>query len=690
MKMMTATMLTLAMTVGCAVAQQGDRLQQAFERLDANDDGKISREEAGGREWFDRFDADGDGFLTSEEAQAIGRRQADQRPARDVGPRTGAVPEGVTKHADIAYAQMEGVAPESLSLDLYTPESIENAPIMLYVHGGGWARGDKSAVWRKAELFAGSGWLFASANYRFVPEVTPAEEVRDVARAVGWLHEHAAEYGGDPERIYLMGHSAGAHLVALVSTYPAPLQEAGLSLRALSGTVVVDTGMVDVESHMPNVGSLSLFSNAFGDDPEFWREVSPLTYVAPDTGIPPMLMLVQGKETRAALSRRFADALVASGVAAQLQYLPEHDHGSINSSIGVPGDPTTEAVVAFLTGLGEALSAGGRTDAQASDTGSLGPANIQAAAQYSAENGGVSMLVMVDGEIVFEDYPNEGAVDAEWELASGTKSFCGVMAAAAVEDGLLDLDELVSDTITEWREVPGKQKMTVRQLISLTGGQETGGEAGRIPSYAQAVEAPLVAQPGERFIYGAVPFQVFGEVMRRKLDGSPLAYMEERIFEPIGLEHGRWLTYPGDNPRMPSGAALAARNWAKLGELMRLGGQCGGEQVIARELLDQCLQRSDANPCYGLTWWLVRPATRTELPQGDLLSRLMAQIATVPGAPEDLFIAGGAGGQRMYVSREAGFVVVRQASGVTDYLWRGKKMTFSDVQFMRVLLGADG
>ncbi|MFW5867563.1 MAG: serine hydrolase, partial [Armatimonadota bacterium] len=321
------------------------------------------------------------------------------------------------------------------------------------------------------------------------------------------------------------------------------------------------------------------------------------------------------------------------------------------------------------------------------DTGPFAPTDIEAAAQYSAENGGVSMLVMVDGEVVFEDYPNEGAQDAAWELASGTKSFCGVMAAAAVEDGLLELDEKVSDTITEWQGVAGKREMTIRQLLSLVGGQETGGEKGRVPTYQQALDAPLVAQPDERFVYGAVPFQVFGEVMRRKLGGSPLAYMQERIFTPIGLEHGRWLTHADGNPRMPSGAALTARDWAKLGELMRQSGEWEGEQVIAGELLDECLQPSPRNPCYGLTWWLVRKATREELPR-DRLSHLMAQIARVDGVPDDLFLAGGAGGQRLYVSRDLGTVVVRQAAGVTDYLWRGKPMTFSDVRFIATLFGA--
>jgi polyhydroxybutyrate depolymerase len=303
-------------------------------------------------------DAEGDGFVTQEEAQAIGQRE--RRPVEQqasAGTREGTVPEGVTKHADIAYAEIEGSDPERLSLDLYAADGAEDAPIMLNVHGGGWHRGDKSAVWRKPELFAGSGWLFASTNYRFVPEVTPADQVRDIARAIAWLHGHAADYGGDPGRIYLMGHSAGAHLVALVSTYPAALQEAGLSLSALSGTVVVDTGTLDLETHMPGIGGRDPWHAAFGEDPVFWREMSPLAHVVPDTGTPPMLMLVQGSQRRIGHVRRFTNALIACGFDAQMRVFPQHTHRSINRSIGAPGDATTEAVAAFLTGLGETVSA---------------------------------------------------------------------------------------------------------------------------------------------------------------------------------------------------------------------------------------------------------------------------------------------------------------------------------------------
>ncbi|MGI5818535.1 MAG: alpha/beta hydrolase [Armatimonadota bacterium] len=274
--------------------------------------------------------------------------------------RVAPLPDGVTKHPDIAYAEIEGVDPQRLMLDLYRPEGAESAPIMLFIHGGGWSRGDRSAVWRKPEFFCGSGWLFASANYRFVPEVTPAEQVRDIARAVAWLRDNAAQFGGDPERIFLMGHSAGAHLVALVSTDPRPLEEAGLSLSALSGTVVIDTGTLDLEAHMRSVGArAALWVNVFGDDPEGWRPLSPLAQVAPDAGIPPFLLLMQGTRTRRENAQRFADALVMCGVEAEAVHLPGHTHASINRSVGEPGDPTTEAVAGFLSGLGAPVSCRG-------------------------------------------------------------------------------------------------------------------------------------------------------------------------------------------------------------------------------------------------------------------------------------------------------------------------------------------
>ena len=183
------------------------------------------------------------------------------------------------------------------------------------------------------------------------------------------------------------------------------------------------------------------------------------------------------------------------------------------------------------------------------------------------------------------------------------------MAIAAQQDGLLSLDEPASKTLTEWQGDPLREKITLRQLLNLTSGIP-GGNLGRIPTYQEAVQSPAEAPPGTRFSYGPVPFQIFGEVMRRKLGGDPLAYLQRRIFQPIGLEYAFWRRGPDGNPHLPSGAFLTARNWARFGELVRQGGVWQGQRVVDAALLDRCFEPSQVNPLYGLSWWLARPIDR--------------------------------------------------------------------------------
>ncbi|MGH9900696.1 MAG: serine hydrolase domain-containing protein, partial [Pyrinomonadaceae bacterium] len=169
-------------------------------------------------------------------------------------------------------------------------------------------------------------------------------------------------------------------------------------------------------------------------------------------------------------------------------------------------------------------------------------ARYESAADYSERTRGLSVLVMKGGRAVFEQYQNGHAADTPHMLASGTKSFSGVMAAAAVADGLLKLDEPVSQTVTEWKSDPRKSKVTIRQLLSLTGGVEAG-RVGRPPAYAEAITFAPVADPGTKFEYGPAPFQIFGEVMRRKLAAkkeTPLDYLKRRVLDPIGLRVAEW------------------------------------------------------------------------------------------------------------------------------------------------------
>jgi CubicO group peptidase (beta-lactamase class C family) len=305
-------------------------------------------------------------------------------------------------------------------------------------------------------------------------------------------------------------------------------------------------------------------------------------------------------------------------------------------------------------------------------------ANYAAAAAYSAENRGVSLLVLRAGERVFEDYPNQGGADRGWELASGTKSFTGVIVAAAIQDGLINSwDELCADTLHEWRG-DARREITLRHLLSLTSGIE-GGPIARPPAYADAIGQTAGEAPGARFAYGPTPFQIFGEIMRRKLEGDPLAYLQRRIFDPLSITPTHWRRGRDGNPHMPSGAGLTARDWARFGLFVMRE----GEGRVDPGALAQCFQGSAANPGYGLSWWLWRdglvPPGRTQAVSIDpALTRRFGPIS----------MAAGAGDQRLYLLPQRDLVVVRQATGILRALrQRRGDGGFSDAGFMRTLLG---
>jgi CubicO group peptidase (beta-lactamase class C family) len=299
------------------------------------------------------------------------------------------------------------------------------------------------------------------------------------------------------------------------------------------------------------------------------------------------------------------------------------------------------------------------------------------AAAYSAARRGVSLLVMRRGEVIFEDYPNEGGADRGWELASGTKSFTGVMCAAAIQDDLIaSWDERAADTLSEWRN-DDRRHITIRHLLSLTSGI-TGGPIARPPTYEDAIAQQAEAMPGERFAYGPTPFQIFGEIIRRKTNGDPLAYLQRRIFDPLDIEPQRWRRGADGMPHLPSGAALTARDWARFGWFVMQG----GEGRVDRAALAECFEGSRANPGYGLSWWLLRnglipPGRNAGLEIDTALSQRLGGVS----------MAAGAGNQRLYLVPALELVVVREATGILQALMRRDSgPRWSDAEFLRLVV----
>lgn len=278
------------------------------------------------------------------------------------------------------------------------------------------------------------------------------------------------------------------------------------------------------------------------------------------------------------------------------------------------------------------------------------------AAEYSRASNGVAVLVMKGDSIVFEDYATDDAKDLPWFLASGTKSFSGVICAAAIEDKLIkSFDEKVADTITEWKTDPRKSKVTVRQLLSLTSGIDAG-QIGIVPTYSEAITSRASYDPGTHFEYGPVPFQIFGELMTRKLKPKKetvMSYLKRRILDPIGLTVAFWRK-KNDQILLPQGASLTAREWAKFGLLLKNNGKWS-KQIIDGKLLDELTVGSKTNPAYGLTFWLNAKGTG---PSGNERMNIGGEVLKA-GESLDLFMAAGAGNQRLYVIKSQDLVVVR-------------------------------
>lgn len=307
-------------------------------------------------------------------------------------------------------------------------------------------------------------------------------------------------------------------------------------------------------------------------------------------------------------------------------------------------------------------------------------ADCAAAAAYSEARAGLALLVLRDGVVVCERYAEAWGPDRAIELQSITKSFTALIAAAAVQDGFLHLDERASNTLAEWREDPQKDAITVRELLDLSSGLTVGFGPGVVPTYAEAIAAPMRAAPGERFDYGAGPFQVFGALVSRALllsaqDPSPVVYLQRRVLDPLGVRPARWTHLSDRMPTLSSGAHMTARDVALIGELVRAGGVWNGVQLVDPETLEVALTRSAANRNYGMAWWTIGTGglgRGAALPAGALAER----------APSDWVMAAGAGKQRLLISREARLTVVRLAprEGARDW---------SDQAFLSHLLGLE-
>jgi acetyl esterase/lipase len=255
-------------------------------------------------------------------------------------------------------------------LDIYTPERAADAglPVMFWIHGGGWQVGDKSDVALKPKVLTERGFVFVSTNYRLLPDVEMDVLVRDVAQAFGWVHRNIAKHGGDPQRIFVGGHSAGAQLAALLCTDERYLKEQGVPFAVLKGCVPVDGDTYDIPKIIMTAelrqtlygGKMFTFGHRqkFGNDPQKHVDFSAVTHVAKGKDIPPFLLLYfSGNPDTNAQANLLASALQKADIPAKAYGKGDTNHGRLNDELGKPDDPATLEFYKFLERYSESPAA---------------------------------------------------------------------------------------------------------------------------------------------------------------------------------------------------------------------------------------------------------------------------------------------------------------------------------------------
>jgi acetyl esterase/lipase len=265
---------------------------------------------------------------------------------------------------NVSYFDGADRDPGRHKLDLYLPKEVSKFPTVVFVHGGAWTMGSKDGFLhlpghRAADhgnFFAEKGIAAVHVNYRLSPKVQHPEHITDVARSIAWVRRNIAKYGGDPDNIFLMGHSAGGHLVALAATDPKYLQAEGLTPQMIrgvigvSGVYVLDPNLVSAgpgAAEMPKSPPMMLKS-VFGGEARTYSDASPIAHVAP--GLPPFLLAYANRDipTLPAQAVAFQEALVKSGVSARYLLVSGRDHQTVLKSMLDEGDPLGEAVLKFI------------------------------------------------------------------------------------------------------------------------------------------------------------------------------------------------------------------------------------------------------------------------------------------------------------------------------------------------------
>jgi CubicO group peptidase (beta-lactamase class C family) len=394
--------------------------------------------------------------------------------------------------------------------------------------------------------------------------------VRDIAKSIHWVHDHIAEYGGDPKRLLVMGHSAGAQLAALVSTDERYLKAEGLSLAIIKGCVPVDGDTYDVPAIIETAETRWRVHGLppakyghrekFGNDPAKHRDFSAVTHVTKDRGIPPFFILhVAGHPDTTAQALRLGNVLKDAGVPVTVFGAKETTHNKINADLGLPDDPATKKLFEFLKV--EQDKAHGPPPAVKAISDRVNKFIV------AKEIAGAVTLVATPDRIIHLEalgsavLPGEAMqTDTIFWIASMSKPVLAALLLMLQDDGLLSVDDPVEKYLAEFKGLKtadGKEaKVTIRHLLTHTSGlsEITAAQARESKTLADVVPLyvakPVAFAPGSKWVYCQSGINTAGRIAEVVTGESLPKLLERRLFGPLGMKDTTFYLTEKQLPRL--------------------------------------------------------------------------------------------------------------------------------------------
>lgn len=250
---------------------------------------------------------------------------------------------------EFQYKSISGVKSKYLSLDLYTKsDGLTNKPVIIWVHGGAWAIGDKeNKITDKTKLFCEAGYVFVSLNYRLSPKKYDPDNTerimfpthnQDVADGISWVYQQVESYGGNPNKIGIIGHSAGGHLVSLTAVNSSYLSNANVPFSAIKAVASIDAGGYNVYEQVRNGSNPDMYINAFGSDSASNCQASPVYQFKPNVTYPAFFIAKRGQGTHLENTLQFIDSLNNYQVNTTVIDGSSYSHSEINEAIGKDGE----------------------------------------------------------------------------------------------------------------------------------------------------------------------------------------------------------------------------------------------------------------------------------------------------------------------------------------------------------------